>query len=157
MVIESVYDTEPVTTTVVEVKIKVLEGGKLPEYKRFGDVCMDCYAREEVVIEPGQRKLVPLGFALELPFGYEAVVRPRSGLSFNGIDVSIGTIDTNYRGEVMACVEHNMKFASNYVIVKGDRICQLAIREAPTIKWDVVDELSETERGANGFGSSGVK
>lgn len=147
----------------MEVKIKRIEDGVIPAYKREGDVCMDCYSRVDIVIkknkvdimEVTKRTLVPLGFALELPFRYEAVVRPRSGLSKDGIDIAIGTIDTNYRGEVMACVINNSN--EDYVIHKGDRICQLAIREAPEITWDVVEELSETERGSNGFGSSGVK
>ena len=86
----------------LKVKIKLLEGGKLPEYKRDGDVCLDCYAREDVEVSFGERELIPLGFALELPEGYEAVVRPRSGLSFKGLEGAIGTIDTNYRGEVKA-------------------------------------------------------
>lgn len=155
MEILCVTDTEPFATSVVKVKIKVLEGGMLPEYKRYGDVCMDCYARISCTVSPGERRLIPLGFALELPIGYEAIVRPRSGLTSGGIDNAIGTIDTNYRGEVKACVINNSD--EDMIIDSGDRICQLAIREAPTIKWEVVDKLSETERGTNGFGSSGVK
>ena len=139
----------------MKVKIKKIKRGKLPIYKREGDVCMDCFARYKVTVFGLGRSLVPLGFALELPKGYEAIVRPRSGLSKEGIDVSIGTIDTNYRGEVMACV-HNTEY-DDFVIEEGDRVCQLAIREAPTIEWEVAEELSETERGDNGFGSSGMK
>ena len=139
----------------MEVKIKRVEDGVIPAYKREGDVCMDCYSREFVIIPAFGRKIVPLGFALELPIGYEAIIRPRSGLSKDGIDVCLGTIDTNYRGEVMACVSNTLD--EDFKIEKGDRICQLAIREAPAITWNVVEELSETERGNNGFGSSGVK
>lgn len=139
----------------MKVKIKQIDGGKLPAYKRVGDVCMDCYARTFNIIPAFGRKLIPLGFALELPVGYEAIIRPRSGNSKDGIDVCIGTIDTNYRGEVMACVCNTLD--EDFRIEEGDRICQLAIREAPTVDWEVVDELSETERGANGFGSSGMK
>ena len=137
------------------VKIKRIENGKLPAYKRTGDVCMDCYARTFNIIPAFGRKLIPLGFALELPMDYEAVIRPRSGNSKDGIDVCIGTIDTNYRGEVMACVCNTLD--EDFRIEEGDRICQLAIREAPLIGWAEVDELSETERGENGFGSSGIK
>ncbi len=75
--------------------------------------------------------------------------------SKEGIDIAIGTVDTNYRGEVMACVINNT--SKDYVIHKGDRICQLAIRKAPIISWKIVEELSDTERGSNGFGSSGIK
>lgn len=137
----------------VDVKIKLFEGGQLPEYKRNGDVCMDCKSRRNTVLKYGERTLIPLGFALELPAGFEAVVRPRSGNSKNGIDVAIGTIDTNYRGEVMACVINNS--GNDFFVETGDRICQLAIREVPTVSWNVVKELSETERGSNGFGSTG--
>ena len=137
----------------IKVDVKIIEGGELPKYQRKHDACLDCYSRINVVIPKGKRVLVPLGFALELPTGYEAIVRPRSGLSRDEIDVAIGTIDSNYRGEVMACVINNT--SDRYEISAGDRICQLAIREAPQIKFNVVEELSETERGSNGFGSSG--
>ena len=139
----------------MNVKIMRIGDGILPVYKRDGDVCMDCFARKLTTVPSFGIRTVPLGFALELPNNYEAVIRPRSGLSKDGLAVSIGTIDTNYRGEVMACVYNTTE--EDFVIEKGDRICQLAIREAPHITWNVVSELSETERGANGFGSSGKK
>lgn len=139
----------------MKVKIKQIDGGMLPAYKRDGDVCMDCYARTFNIVPAFERKLIPLGFALELPVGYEAVIRPRSGNSKDGIDICIGTIDTNYRGEVMACVYNTVD--EPFYIDANDRICQLAIREAPKVEWDIVEELSETERGNNGFGSSGIK
>lgn len=140
----------------LKVKIKLISGGKLPEYKREGDVCLDCYSRCEkpIEIKPKERALIPLGFALELPEGWEAVIRPRSGNNKDGLDSCIGTIDTNYRGELMACMINNTD-AEILKINKGDRICQLAIREVPKIEWEIVSELSETNRGANGFGSSG--
>lgn len=136
-------------------KIKLIKNGKLPEYKRDGDVCLDCYSRCEnpIEIKPKERALIPLGFALELPANYEAVIRPRSGNSKNGIDCCIGTIDTNYRGEVMACLVNNMNVAIS--VENETRVCQMAIREAPSVLFEVVDKLSETERGSNGFGSSG--
>ena len=139
----------------MDVKIMRVGDGILPIYKRDGDVCMDCFARKRITVPSFGRRTVPLGFALELPKNYEAVIRPRSGLSKDGIDEIIGTIDTNYRGEVMACVYNTTE--EDFVVEKGDRICQLAIREAPTVTWVVVKELSETERGADGFGSSGIK
>lgn len=137
----------------VSVKIKLIENGRKPEYKRQGDVCLDCYSRENAILKHGECKLIPLGFALELPPEWEAVVRPRSGNSKNRIEVAIGTVDTNYRGEVMACVINNS--GNDFSIEIGDRICQLAIRQAPSVMFEVVDELSKTERGSNGFGSSG--
>lgn len=139
----------------VQIKIKKIKDGTLPSYKRKGDVCMDCRSRVYLTLAHGERALIPLGFALELPEEYEAIVRPRSGNSKDGIDVAIGTIDTNYRGEVMACVIDNSD--GFFVIDKGDRICQLAIREAPVVEWEVVSELSETNRNGKGFGSTGLK
>ena len=137
------------------VKIKKIKDGQIPAYKREGDACMDCYAREYVMIKHGERVLVPLGFAMELPVGYEGVIRPRSGLTKDKVDVFIGTIDSNYRGEVMACVENNS--GNTIVVGPKERICQLAIREAPQIAWEVVEELSDSNRGEKGFGSSGIK
>ena len=142
----------------LDVKIKLLEGGRLPSYGRVGDVCLDCFARcdKPIRIENKERALVPLGFALELPEGFEAVVRPRSGNSSKGIDISIGTIDTNYRGELKAVVINNRNNLNETLVIEnGAKICQLAIRSVPIINWNVVTELSETERGSAGFGSSG--
>lgn len=139
------------------VKIKILDGGKIPEYKRKGDACLDCYARIDckfVTIPTRTRALIPLGFMLELPADYEAVVRPRSGLTRDYIDIAIGTCDENYRGELMANVINNS--GEDFVISNGDRICQLAIRPAPKVNFEVVDKLSETNRGNTGFGSSGI-
>lgn len=141
----------------MKVKIKTVENGKLPTYGRSGDACLDCYARIEnrqISIPSHSRTLVSLGFCLEIPDGYEAVIRPRSGLSSRSIDICIGTVDSNYRGEVKACVVNNSD--ADYEISNGDRICQLAIRRAPHIDWMAVNELSETVRGNSGFGSSGI-
>ena len=140
---------------VVNLKIKQIENGILPIYKREGDVCLDCCSRKQILVMAGKRAVVPLGFALEISQGYEALVRPRSGLSKECIDVALGTIDCNYRGEVMACVINNSE--KDFQIESGDRICQLAIREAPKVSLEVVATLSETERGEKGFGSSGMR
>lgn len=151
----------------LKVKIKLIEGGMLPEYKHDGDVCLDCRARldEKIKLFPSEWVKVPLGFALELPKGWEAVIRPRSGMSSKGFVAAIGTIDTNYNGEVCAVIYNNAYTISPFIgfsggdtleINNGDRICQLAIREAPKIEWEVVNELTETERGDKGFGSTGI-
>jgi dUTP pyrophosphatase len=140
----------------MKIKIKLIEGGKLPEFKTDGAVCADCYARigtEYINIPANSRCLVNLGFALELPKGCEALIRPRSGLSRLGVDVALGTIDFDYRGEIKACIINNTIGA--IAINNGERICQIAIREVPDVRLEVVDELSETERGENGFGSTG--
>lgn len=121
----------------MKVKIKLIEGGEMPKIQRGGDVCYDCHARleaEKLVIGRGNRAKVPLGFAIELPDGYEAVIRPRSGLTSKGIDNGIGSIDSNYRGEVCAVVINNS--ASEFVVKNGDRICQMAIREVPGFEND---------------------
>lgn len=138
-----------------EVKVKLMDGGKMPEYKTKGAVCADCYARGEHIVPAGERILVPLGFAVELPHCYEMVVRPRSGFSAKGVDVAVGTVDEDYRGEVSACVINTL--SESVLIKNGDRICQIAVREVPEISFTAVSELSATERGGNGFGSTGVK
>ena len=138
-------------------KIKIFDGGKMPEYKTAGAVCADCYARlagAEITIPKGGRCLINLGFAIELPEGYEAVIRPRSGLSKRGIDIAQGTIDFDFRGEVMACVINNS--GGDYTIYNGDRICQMKIQEARQFTFERVSELSDTERGTAGWGSTGV-
>lgn len=154
----------------MKVKIKLLEGGKMPEKKHVDDAAFDCYARlsEDVVISPKTRTKIPLGFALELPKGWEAVIRPRSGLTLKGIDNGIGTIDANYRGEVCAVVINNsnppfvvcedgMTYQEPFVVHNGDRICQMVIKKLDEVELIQADELSETDRGSNGFGSTGVK
>lgn len=140
----------------MKVKIKIIDGGKLPEYKTEGAACADCYARLSapfISIPKGKRCLVNLGFAIEVPEGYEAVIRPRSGLSKTGIDVAIGTIDWDYRGEVKACVINNTD--GDFDIHNEDRICQIKIQKAEQFEFEKVDTLSETERGEKGFGSTG--
>lgn len=143
----------------MRIRIKLLDGGKMPEFKHDGDACADCYARidddKEMTVPKGKRMLVPLGFALGLERGWEAQIRPRSGLSLKGIDVALGTVDAGYRGEVKACVINNSE--SDVVIFGRDRICQLAVRKVPEIVFEQTDGLSETERGADGFGSTGTR
>ena len=141
----------------MKIKIKPVEGGKLPVYKTEGAVCADCYARlsaQFISIPKGKRCLVNLGFAIELPEGYEAVVRPRSGNSKKGIDIAIGTIDFDFRAEIKACVINNTD--GDLDIHNGERICQLKIQKAEQFKFRVVDTLSKTERGEKGWGSTGA-
>ena len=132
----------------------------LPEYKTKGAAGMDLVAsnEEDIVLKPLERFLVPTGIKIELPEGYEAQIRPRSGLSVkHGISLinCIGTIDEDYRGEVMAGVV-NLS-SETYTIQRGERIAQMVI--APVTKADIetVPELSETLRGEGGFGSTGKK
>lgn len=136
------------------IKIKLMENGKMPAYQRDGDACLDCYSAEDITIRKGSRSLVKLGFALELPANCEAVIRPRSGLTKRGIDCGIGTIDSTYRGEVMANIINNAD--DDFIIHFGDRVCQLSINEIKRINFQQVEILNDTQRGADGFGSSGI-
>ena len=134
--------------------IYCVPGGRIPEYMSEGAACCDCYSRISVEIPAGARLLVPLGFALALPKGYEAVIRPRSGMSKIGLDSTIGTIDSDYRGEVMACIVNNS--GTTYKIEQNARVCQMKIQRAERFRFIPAPELSETERGGKGFGSTGV-
>ena len=138
----------------MRIKIKLIDGGQLPEFKTAGAVCADAYARlskpKWVWLFP---KLIPLGFAVELPFESELLVRGRSGNGKKGHYVVHGTVDEDYRGEVSACIWSILPFR----IKNGYRIAQIAVRPAPKVDFNVTDELSVTERGDGGFGSTGVK
>jgi len=142
----------------VEIRVKRLNpDAKIPKAAKKGDVAFDLYSVIEYDIKPGERYAVPTGIAVEIPVGYEGQVRPRSGLALKeGITVlnTPGTIDSGYRGEVKTImINHgNLPFQ----ITKGMRISQLAIRPVPDVEFIEVDELSETERGEGGFGSTGV-
>jgi dUTP pyrophosphatase len=112
---------------------------------------------DDLVVAPGETVAVPTGFAIAVPEGYEAQVRPRSGLALKknvGLLNSPGTIDSDYRGEVRVILTNFGK--EDFVIQRGDRIAQLVIAPVVTVKWDVVDRLSDTNRGEGGFGSTGV-
>lgn len=141
----------------IKVKIKLLdESLKVPNFAYPGDVALDLYSRITTKINPGEIQGVPTGIAIQLPFGYEAQIRPRSGLAIkNGISLvnSPGTIDTEYRGEIVAIVVNLGK--ETFFINKGDRICQMAVRKVPIVEIEVVSELNNTSRGEKGFGSSG--
>lgn len=112
---------------------------------------------EDIVLKPLGRALVPTGLFIEVPIGYEAQVRPRSGLAIKkGITVlnTPGTIDADYRGEVMVIMV-NLS-TEEYRIQNGDRIAQMIISKHEKAEWEEVDDLSETKRGAGGFGHTGV-
>ena len=118
------------------------------------DAGMDLRSVERVVLSPGAAQGVPTGIAIELPAGYEAQVRPRSGMALkHSITVNFGTIDPGYRGEIRV-VMFNLS-AGDYVIEKGDRIAQLIVARYEPVEWEEGDELGESQRGEGGFGSSG--
>jgi len=130
----------------------------LPAYATEGSAGMDiCAAVEsDVVLEPGQTALIPSGFAIALPQGYEAQVRPRSGLAIKhqvGILNAPGTIDSDYRGEVKVILTN---FGTkNFVVRRGDRIAQMVIARYERARWEERDELDQTGRGSGGFGHTG--
>ncbi|MEC7140749.1 MAG: dUTP diphosphatase [Pseudomonadota bacterium] len=153
--------TMPASAT-VKVPLKRLDNGAdlaLPQYETAGSAGADIRAAVDAPLrlEPGQRALVPAGFAMALPAGYEAQVRPRSGLAVkNGITVlnAPGTIDSDYRGEVRVPLINLGDEA--FTVERGMRIAQLVIAPVVQAGFDEVSDLDETARGAGGFGSTGV-
>lgn len=142
-----------------EVKVKVINKSvhRLPEYKTLMSAGMDLKANITDVwkLNPGERVMVPTGLHIALPEGYEAQVRPRSGLSLkNGIVAILGTIDADYRGEVGVILVNLSD--QPFCINPGDRVAQMVVSEVTRVKWDEVRKLEETERGSGGFGSTGI-
>ncbi len=140
------------------VKITNQSAFDLPHYATEGAAGMDVRANisDAITLEPLERRLIPTGLFVELPKGYEMQVRPRSGLAFkHGITVlnSPGTIDADYRGEVGVLLV-NLSNAA-FVIEPGERIAQLVVAKHETVQWESTTQLSETDRGAGGFGSTG--
>lgn len=149
---------------VVGVDLKRLPHGiglPLPDYETPQSAGMDLAAAlaegEELLLAPGARALVPTGIALALPAGFEAQVRPRSGLAVkHGVTVlnSPGTIDADYRGEIkVILINHSPE---PFIITRGMRIAQMVIAPVTRARWRLVEELDDTRRGAGGFGSTGI-
>jgi len=143
-------------------KIKIINTSRheLPEYKTVFSAGMDVYANLEsaVLLKPLERTLIPTGLYIEIPEGYEAQIRPRSGLCIrHGITVlnSPGTIDADYRGEIGIIVINLSD--QEYSIQDGERLCQMVIAKHERIEWSIVNELNETDRGSGGFGHTGIK
>ena len=143
-------------------KVKIINQSKhtLPEYATLYSAGMDLRANLEasVILKPLERKLIPTGLFIELPEGFEAQIRPRSGLAIKkGITVlnSPGTIDADYRGEI--CVILINLSNEDFEITDGERICQMIIAKHEQAEWIQVDVLEATERGAGGFGHTGKK
>lgn len=132
----------------------------LPEYQTAGSAGMDLrvFLPEPVTLQPLERRLMPTGLYMELPQGYEAQIRPRSGLAIKrGLTLinTPGTIDSDYRGEIMVPLV-NLS-GEQQTINDGERIAQMVIAKYEQISWVVVSELETTERGAGGFGHSGIQ
>ncbi len=144
----------------VNIKIVNLSTNALPRYETAGSAGMDIKAalEEPILLKPLQRVLIPTGLYIELPDGFEAQVRPRSGLAIKkGLSVlnSPGTIDSDYRGEIKVIM---INLSNESVIVNtGERIAQLVISKYEKAELIEVDELSNSDRGAGGFGHTGVK
>jgi dUTP pyrophosphatase len=143
-------------------KVKVVNKSKheLPHYSTIASAGMDLRANidESITLKPLERTIVKTGLFMEIPVGYEAQVRPRSGLAFKkGVTVlnSPGTVDADYRGEV-GVVLVNLS-SEEFIIEDGERIAQMVIAKHEQVNWIEVDILNETERGSGGFGSTGVK
>ncbi len=143
-------------------KVRIVNESKhpIPSYATSSSAGMDIRANLEdsIILEPLQRTLVPTGLFIELPQGYEAQVRPRSGLAFkHGIGVlnSPGTIDADYRGEIKVILV-NLS-SESFEIKDGERIAQMVIAKHETVVWEETDTLSETVRGEGGFGHTGKK
>lgn len=144
-----------------ELRVKIVNksANALPCYETDLSAGMDVRASLDgpVTIAAGERMLIPTGLYMELPRGYECQIRPRSGLALKrGVTIlnSPGTIDADYRGEIgIIVINHS---AEPFEINSGDRICQMVIKEYVRVEWAEVEALSETQRGAGGFGHTGV-
>lgn len=137
---------------------KVVSDVKLPAYAHAGDAGMDLYAAEACVLQPMDRKVVSTGIKIAVPVGYEAQVRPKSGLALNhGITVlnTPGTVDAGYRGVVGVILINLSK--EPYHVEKNQKIAQLVIAKVEHAEMKEVDSLDETKRGSGGFGSTGLK
>ena len=144
----------------MKIKIVNKSTNALPQYATSQSAGIDLRANlaEPVILKPMERKLIPTGLFIELPEGYEAQIRPRSGLALkHGITVlnTPGTIDADYRGEI-GVILINLS-TEDFKIEHGERICQMVIARHEQAEWIQVEELNETERGAGGFGHTGKK
>lgn len=155
-----------VTGIYLPLKIKKLHpAARMPEYATSGAACFDLCAatvngHQHIgdIVYPGHPAKVGLGLAFEVPQGYKMEILPRSGLAFkNGVQAFAGTIDSDYRGEVVVLLECNYLGEDDppFRINPGDRVAQACLVQVPRVTFEVVEELSDTSRGAGGFGSTG--
>lgn len=142
-------------------RVKVINKSKheLPSYQSDSAAGMDLRANidEDITLQPLQRVLIPTGLYIELPHGYEAQIRPRSGLAFkHGLTVlnSPGTVDADYRGEIRVLLVNLSN--ESFVVKSGERVAQMVVAKHEQVVWENSDLLSETLRGAGGYGSTGV-
>ena len=142
-----------------KVKVKIVtKTGDVPKYETAGSAGMDVKAdlKTSVTLNPMERQLIPTGLFIELPIGYEAQVRARSGLSIKyGITLinAIGTVDSDYRGELKVPLVNLGN--EPFVIKHGERIAQLVVTKHDIVQWEIVERLEDTDRGSGGFGHTG--
>ena len=142
-----------------EIKICMLENCEdlFPARAHDDDAAFDLRSRVDTVLVPGKSPLVPAGFRMELPVGFEAQIRPRSGLALKHdlmLTNSPGTVDAGYRGEIGVIMFNHGP--DEFIIQRGDRIAQMVITELPEVELSITESLSDTNRGTGGFGSTGV-
>ena len=144
-------------TAPLEVNVRIMRlhpDAVIPPRQAYrGDACFDLTAVEDTLIPAGKSHLVPVGFALEVSEDWEIILRPRSHQSYSTYLPQLATLDSNFRGDVGPML-HNFT-REDFLVRKGDRICQMAIRPVPKVHFIVTDNLNESERGTKGFGSSG--
>ena len=144
----------------IKLKIQKLDKSlKTPEYAHIGDAGLDLYSALDCIIRPYERRKVPTGIKIAIPDGYAGFVQPKSGLAIkNGLSLvnTPGLIDSGYRGEVCAILI-NLDPEKDFIIKRGDKICQLVIQKVSEVEIEITDELEDTSRGEGGFGSTGQK
>jgi dUTP pyrophosphatase len=142
----------------VTINIQKLDKGlKTPKYAHIGDAGLDLYSAVDCVIRPYERRKVPTGIKIAIPEGYAGFVQPKSGLAINkGLSLvnTPGLIDSSYRGELCAIII-NLDRKNDIRIMRGDKICQLVIQKVEQVKIEIKDDLDDTSRGEDGFGSTG--
>lgn len=142
-----------------DVTVKVLlnhPNARMPVLATEGSACYDLYSAEDCRISAGETRLFTTGLIMEIPEGWEGILRPRSGMSIKRgqlLPNSPATIDSDYRGEVMAALTNTTDHT--YQVLIGDRVCQIAIRPVPVVEFRAVKSIMHTERDAGGFGSTG--
>ena len=137
---------------------RIDKGLPMPDYARPGDAGMDVYSTIDCTLAPGARAIIPIGIAIALPEGYVCFAHPRSGLAAkNGISIvnAPGTIDSGYRGEIKIILI-NTDSKESFEVKRGDRIAQLVFQKFESARFFEVEQLPESQRGAGGFGSTGV-
>lgn len=176
IILNAVSETQALTKRIIDIPfMKLNENAKMPTYAHVGDAAADLYALESYDIGPGEQAMIKTGIACAIPLGYAMLIQPRSGISAKSklrICNTPGLIDSGYRGEICVIMENvdakikdlvidndgkatGILYGSSYHIEAGDRIAQARLVEVPTMAFEEVEELEDTDRGEGGFGSTG--